>query len=68
MVAEQILFGIIPLIWAVNPFSDKLKRAEDKIFSSFFMYIIVMYIMGLCSDDISVVIITNGVRSILVST
>ena len=68
MVAEQTLFGIIPLIWAVNPFSDKLKRAEDKIFSSFFMYIIVMYIMGLCSDDISVFIITNDFRNILVST
>lgn len=43
MVVEQILFGITQLIWVVNPFSDNLKIAEDKIFSYFYLYNIDLY-------------------------
>ncbi len=43
MVVEQILFGITPLIWVVNPFSVNIKMAEDKIFSYFYLYNIDLY-------------------------
>ena len=43
MVVEQILFGITLLIWVVNPFSNNIKRAEDTIFSSFYLYNVDLY-------------------------
>ena len=62
MVAEQILFGIIPLIWAVNPF-----RIFD-IIKGLCLYTVLFVVITLLLRSYYVVIITNGVRSILVST
>lgn len=62
MVAEQILFGIIPLIWAVNPF-----RIFDMI-KGLCLYTVLFVVITLLLRSYYVVSITNGVRSILVST
>lgn len=62
MVAEQILFGIIPLIWAVNPF-----RIFD-IIKGLCLYTVLFVVVTLLLRSYYVVSITNGVRSILVST
>ncbi len=62
MVAEQILFGIIPLIWAVNPF-----RIFD-IIKGLCLYTVLFVVITLLLRSYYVVSITNGVRSILVST
>ena len=62
MVAEQILFGIIPLIWAVNPF-----RIFD-IIKGLCLYTVLLVVITLLLRSYYVVSITNGVRSILVST
>ena len=62
MVAEQILFGIIPLIWAVNPF-----RIFDMI-KGLCLYTVLFVVITLLLRSYYVVSITSGVRSILVST
>ena len=62
MVAEQILFGIIQLIWAVNPF-----RIFDMI-KGLCLYTVLFVVITLLLRSYYVVSITNGVRSILVST
>ena len=62
MVAEQILFGIIPLIWAVNPF-----RIFD-IIKGLCLYTVLFVVITLLLRSYYVVSITNGVRSILVPT
>ena len=62
MVAEQILFGITPLIWAVNPF-----RIFDMI-KGLCLYTVLFVVITLLLRSYYVVSITNGVRSILVST
>ena len=38
MAAKQILSLVVASIWVANLLCDNLKRAEDKIFSSFFVY------------------------------
>ena len=62
MVAEQILFGIILLIWAVNPF-----RISGTI-KGLCLYTVLFVVITLLLRSYYVVSITNGVRSILVST
>ena len=62
MVAEQILFGITLLIWAVNPF-----RIFDMI-KGLCLYTVLFVVITLLLRHYYVVSITNGVRSILVST
>ena len=62
MVAEQILFGITLLIWAVNPF-----RIFD-IIKGLCLYTVLFVVVTLLLRSYYVVSITNGVRSILVST
>jgi len=62
MVAEQILFGIIQLIWVVNPF-----RIPGTI-KGLCLYTVLFVVITLLLRSYYVVSITNGVRSILVST
>ena len=62
MVAEQILLGIIPLIWVVNPF-----RIFD-IIKGLCLYTVLFVVITLLLRSYYVVSITSGVRSILVST
>lgn len=62
MVAEQILFGITLLIWVVKPF-----RIFDMI-KGLCLYTVLFVVITLLLRSYYVVSITNGVRSILVST
>ena len=62
MVAEQILFGITLLIWVVKPF-----RIFD-IIKGLCIYTVLFVVITLLLRSYYVVSITNGVRSILVST
>ena len=62
MVAEQILFGITLLIWAVNPF-----RISGTI-KGLCIYTVLFVVVTLLLRSYYVVSITNGIRSILVST
>ena len=73
MVAEQILFGITLLIWAVNPFRISGTIKGLCIYTVLFVvitsllrhyYVIITSLLR----SYYVVSITNGVRSILVST
>ena len=74
MVAEQILFGITLLIWVVNPFRIFVTIIKGLcIYTVLFVvitsllrhyYVIITSLLR----SYYVVSITNGVRSILVST
>ena len=63
MVAEQTLFGITLLIWVVKPF-----RIFVTIIKGLCIYTVLFVVITLLLRSYYVVSITNGVRSILVST
>ena len=56
MAAKQILSLVVASIWVANLLCDNLKRAEDKIFSSFlfiewYLYYGI-YIIEFCPHDV----------------